>query len=490
MGGSSLCAEVVARTFAPVEGWPRLHVLDSVDPAQILALQSRITLSSTLFIVASKSGSTLEANLLKSYFYELMRTEVGDLGVGLHFIAVTDAGSSLSHMADVKHFDRTFLGPSDVGGRYSALSNVGMVPAAVMGLDVPQVLDRAATMVHACAPYVPPRENPGVLLGAILGTLGKRGRDKVTLVLSPGIAPLGAWLEQLLAESTGKAGTGLVPIDAEPVGAPEVYGDDRVFVYLRLDQAFDPVQDAAIAALGDAGQPVVRISIAAPIDIGQEFFRWQIAVAVAASILGVDPFDQPDVEASKVLTRSMIERFAITRALPADAPFHREAGVALFADERNRREVEQGAGSDRTLVGLLRAHLRRSEPGDYLALLAFVDNTQAHVEELQHIRQTVRDGLRRATSVGFGPRFLHSTGQLHKGGPNTGVFLQITCDDARDLDVPGRGCSFGIVKAAEAAGDFNVLAERGRRLLRIHLGSDVGAGLATLRVAIEQAMSS
>jgi transaldolase/glucose-6-phosphate isomerase len=488
MGGSSLCAEVLARTFARVDGWPQLHVLDSIDPAQILALESRITLRDSLFIVASKSGSTLEANLLETYFFERMRTEVGDQGVGLHFIAVTDAGSSLAHLADMMHFDRAFLGPSDVGGRYSALSNFGMVPAAVMGLDVPEFLDRAATIVHACAPYVPPHENPGVLLGAILGTLAREGRNKVTIVISPGIAQLGVWLEQLLAESTGKAGTGLVPIDAEPVGEPGVYGDDRVFVYLRLDQAYDSVQDAAVAALGDAGQPVVRISIATTMDIGQEFFRWQIAVAVAASILGVDPFDQPDVEVSKVQARSIVERFAITHALPATVPFHREAGIALFSDDRNRRDLEAGAERDRTLVGFLRSHLRRSAPGDYLALLAFVENTDAHLEVLQHMRRTIRDGLRLATSVGFGPRFLHSTGQLHKGGPNTGVFLQITCDDARDLDVPGHDYSFGVVKAAEAAGDFNVLAERGRRLLRIHIGSDVGAGLATLRAAIERAL--
>jgi transaldolase / glucose-6-phosphate isomerase len=490
MGGSSLCADVLAQTFGRVDGSPQLHVLDSVDPAQILALQSQLTLRDTLFIVASKSGSTLEPNLLESYFYELMRNEVGDAGVGLHFIAVTDAGSSLLRTADVKHFAHAFLGASDVGGRYSALTNFGLVPAAVMGLDVSEILDRAETMVHACAPYVPPHENPGVLLGAILGTLAKQGRDKVTFIVSPAIAQLGAWLEQLLAESTGKVGKGLVPIDAEPVGAPRVYGDDRVFIYVRLDHGFDPSQDAVVAALRGADHPVVRIAICEPLDIGQEFFRWQIAVAVAASILRIDPFDQPDVEASKLKTRALVEAYTRTGSLPTDAAFHRERGITLIADPRNREDLEQAAGADTTLVGFLRAHVQRCKPGDYLALLAYLERSDRHTDELQRIRRTVRDAQHVATSVGFGPRFLHSTGQLHKGGPNTGVFLQITCDDARDLDVPEHRYTFGVVKAAEARGDHDVLVERGRRVLRIHLGSDVGAGLATLRDAIERTMSS
>ena len=490
MGGSSLCADLLAKTFGPVSGSPHLHVLDSVDPAQILALQSRITLADTLFIVASKSGRTLEPNLLESYFYELMRNEVGDAGVGLHFIAVTDAGSSLSHTAEAKHFSRTFIAPSDVGGRYSALSSFGMVPAAVMGLDVPELLDRTETMVHACAAYVPPSENPGVLLGAILGTLAKAGRDKITFVVSPQLAQLGAWLEQLLAESTGKAGKGLIPVDAEPLGPPSVYGADRLFVYVRLDRAFDSSQDAAVAALREAGHPIVRIAIADTMDVGQEFFRWEIAVAVAASILGIDPFDQPDVEASKIQTRSLVEAFEVSRSLPAQAPFHRESGIALFADDPNRHAIERAAGSQTSLAGLLRAHIGRSKPGDYFAVQAYLAHEAAHVDQLQTIRQLVRDGRQLATTVGFGPRFLHSTGQLHKGGPNTGVFLQITCDDAHELAVPDRSYTFGVVEAAQARGDFAVLAERGRRILRVHLGANVGVGLNALRVAIEQAMAS
>ena len=490
MGGSSLCADVLARTLGSVRDHPALHVLDSTDPAQILALQSHVVLRDTLFIVASKSGTTLEPDLLERYFYELLRREVGDAGVGLHFIAVTDAGSPLLRLAGTKHFEHVFLGTPDIGGRYSALSNFGMVPAALMGLDVPRLLDRAETMVNACAQYVPPHENPGVLLGAILGTLARNGRDKVTLVASPRIDALGAWLEQLLAESTGKRGRGLVPIDREPLGSPAVYGDDRVFVYLRLDQAFDASQDASVAALREAGQPVVQLALADPFDIGQEFFRWQVAVAVAASILGVDPFDQPDVEASKAATRALFETYSTTHSLPPDAPFHHEGGVSLIAYDRNRRELEQGAGSDRSLVGYLRAHLDRLQPRDYFALLAYIEQRAAHVDPLQEIRRSVRDARRVATSLGFGPRFLHSTGQLHKGGPNSGVFLQITCDDARDVPVPDHDYSFGVVKAAEAHGDLRVLDERGRRTLRVHLGPDVPAGLGTLGAAIGRALTS
>jgi transaldolase / glucose-6-phosphate isomerase len=490
MGGSSLCADVLAKTLGSAPGFPVLHVLDSTVPAQILALQSRVSLRDTLFIVASKSGSTLEPKLLEAYFYQQARREIGDAGVGLHFIAVTDPGSPLARTAEAKRFGHLFLGAPDIGGRYSALSNFGMVPAALMGLDVPRLLDRAETMVHACAPYVPPRENPGVLLGAILGTLARSGRDKVTLVGSPGIEPLGAWIEQLLAESTGKQGKGLVPVDREALGSPDVYGDDRVFVYLRLDQAFEASQDAAVAALRESGQPVVRIAIADLLDIGQEFFRWQVAVAVAGSILGVDPFDQPDVEASKLATRSLFETYSATHALPPEAPFHREAEIALFADDRNRRELEQGAGNDRSLIGFLRAHVRRLQPRDYFAILAYVEDEVTHTDELQQIRIVVRNARQVATSLGFGPRFLHSTGQLHKGGPNTGVYLQITCDDARDVAVPDHGTSFGVVKAAEASGDLHVLDERGRRTLRVHLGLDVRAGLSTLRAAMERALSS
>jgi len=375
-----------------------------------------------------------------------------------------------------------------IGGRYSALSDFGMVPAAAMGLDVDRLLDRAEEMVQACAACVPVAENPGAVLGVILGVLGKAGRNKVTLVTSPGIRDLGAWLEQLLAESTGKRGVALIPVDRERLAAPDVYGDDRLFVYLRLTPEPDPQQNDAVARLERAGQPVVRIEIADRYDIGQEFFRWEFATAVAGSILGINPFDQPDVEASKVATRALTAEFERTGTLPKETPIVEEAGIKLFADERNAAELAASARG-KTLAGYLKAHLGRLQPGDYLGLLAYVELNQAHDEQLQAMRHQVRDARRVATCLGYGPRFLHSTGQAYKGGPNTGVFLQITCDDAADLPVPGQKYTFGLVKAAQARGDLQVLAERERRALRVHLGADVLAGLKRLRELVSEALA-
>ena len=343
-------------------------------------------------------------------------------------------------------------------------------------------------MAHACGSCVPPEQNPGVLLGAILGTLARSGRDKVTLVASPGVSQLGAWLEQLLAESTGKERKGIIPVDQEPLGAPDVYGADRLFVYLRLDGAPDVGQDAAIGALEEAGHPVVRIALGDVHDLGQEFFRWEIATAVAGAIIGIDPFDQPDVEASKVAARSLTDAYEKTGALPLESPFYREGALSLFADERNHLALEQAVGSDKTLRGYLRAQLSRLERGDYFALLAYVERNDAHDRQLQMIRCAIRDARHVATCVGFGPRFLHSTGQAYKGGPNSGVFLQLTCDDAQDLQVPGHRFTFGIVKAAQARGDFRVLVQRGRRVLRVHLGPDPEAGLKVVMRAISEAL--
>ena len=489
MGGSSLSPDVLARTLGRIKGCPELLVLDSTDPAQIRAMEARVDLQKTLFIVSSKSGTTLEPNILKDYFFDRVRSLVGDAQTGEHFIAVTDPGSSLQGVAEAQKFAQVFFGVRGIGGRYSALSNFGMVPASVMGIDVPRFLDRTALMVHACASCVPPEENPGVRLGAILGAAVKSGRDKITLIASPGIAPLGAWLEQLLAESTGKEGKGIVPVDQEPLGAPEVYGADRLFAYLRLDGAADRAEDAAVDALEKAGQPVVRIAIADPHDLGQEFFRWEIATAVAGAIIGIDPFDQPDVEASKVAARKLTDAYEQTGALPQESPFFADRTFKLFADEKNHVALEQAAGADKTLHGYLRAHLQRLGRGDYCALLAYVARNEAHERQLQKIRRRIRDSKGVATCLGFGPRFLHATGQTYKGGPNSGVFLQLTCDDADDVEVPGHRFSFGVVKAAQARGDFRVLAQRDRRALRVHLGADVRAGLDALFSAIDRALA-
>lgn len=488
MGGSSLCPEVVARTFGRQDGYPELHVLDSTDPAQIRAFEHKVDLANTIFIVSSKSGTTLEPNILTQYFFERVEQVVGSEKAASRFVAITDPGSTLQQFAERLRFRHIFYGLSDIGGRYSALSDFGLVPAAIMGVDPLTLLDRAEEMAHACASCVPVEENPGVVLGTILGILARAGRDKVTMSASPGISRFGAWLEQLLAESIGKAGKGLIPVDRESVGPPEVYGTDRVFVYLRMASGPDPSQDAAMDALERAGHPVIRIALADPYDLGAEFFRWEIATAIAGSIIGINPFNQPDVEASKVATRTLMSVYETTGVIPPDTSILQERGITLFSDERNTAALTEAAGSDQSLVGYLRAHLNRLEPGDYFAILAYIAMNEAHEHALQLPRHAIRDNKRVATCLGFGPRYLHSTGQAYKGGPNTGVFLQITCDDAFDLPVPGHRYSFGMVKAAQARGDFQVLAERGRRVLRVHLGPDVEAGLATLHAALEQAL--
>ncbi|HXZ13373.1 MAG TPA: bifunctional transaldolase/phosoglucose isomerase [Candidatus Sulfotelmatobacter sp.] len=488
MGGSSLCVEVLKLTFGKVANSPEVFVLDSTDPAQIRAIESKVNLPRTIFIVSSKSGSTLEPNIFKQYFFDRAKQAVGPAEAGKRFIAITDPGSKMQQVAEADSFRHIFLGVPSIGGRYSALSNFGLVPGAIQGIDVRRFLDRVEEMVHSCASVVPAKENPGVILGAILGTLHNSSRDKVTIFTSPGISDLGAWLEQLLAESTGKQGRGLIPVDREQIGSPDIYGNDRVFVYVRLENAPDAKQDAAVAALESAGHPVVRIAVSDIYDIGQEFFRWEIATAVAGSVIGINAFNQPDVEASKIATRKLTSEFEQKGTLPAESPFLEEKGLKLYTDEKNAAALKQAA-KDATIAGCLRAHLDRIHSGDYFALLAYIQMNDTHETQLQEIRHAVRNKKRVATCLGFGPRFLHSTGQAYKGGPNSGVFLQITCDDAADLPVPGQKYTFGVVKAAQARGDFAVLAERGRRALRVHLGPDVAAGLKQLQAAIQQALS-
>jgi transaldolase / glucose-6-phosphate isomerase len=487
MGGSSLCPEVLRKSFGRIEGFPELHVLDSTDPAQIKSFGNKIDLEQTLFFVSSKSGTTLEPNIFKQYFFARAKEVVGEDKVASHFIAITDPGSKLREEAEHDHFRKIFLGMPSIGGRYSALSAFGMAPAAAMGIEVTQFLESAKQMVDACSADVAAKDNPGAILGAILGTAHNQGHDKITIIASPGIYDLGAWLEQLIAESTGKNGKGLVPVDREAIAAPDAYGQDRLFVYLRLAYAADPLQDAAVADLERAGQPMIEISLADVYDLGQEFFRWEFATAVAGSIIGINPFDQPDVEASKVATRKLTDEYEQTGALPDETPFFEANGVKLFADETNATELKQSVNGA-SLKDYLRAHLDRLRGNDYFAIVAYVQMNNEHERLLQTARHTVRDAKRVATCLGFGPRFLHSTGQAYKGGPNTGVFLQVTCDDAKDLPVPDQKYTFGIVKAAQARGDFEVLAERGRRALRVHLSENVSEGLRKLRRAIDAAL--
>ena len=484
MGGSSLGPEVLGETFGRQSGWPHFHMLDSTDPAQIEAIERAVDLGKTLFIVSSKSGSTLEPNIFMDYFLDRVGTVRGKDKAGEHFVAVTDPGSSLERRAKQLRFAHIFYGLPSIGGRYSVLSKFGLVPAAAMGLDVKRLLKTAQPMERAGGPDVPPAENPGVQLGVALGIAATRfGRDKVTIIASPGIADLGAWLEQLLAESTGKHGRGLIPLAGEPLTTPERYGSDRFFAYLELDGQGDPSQRQAVAALERAGHPVARISVKDIWHIGQEFFRWEIATAVAGAIIGIDPFDQPDVEASKDKTRTLTEDYEKSHSLPAEAAVFRENGLALFADPRNAAQL----GRHNTLAGYLKSHLGRLRAGDYVALLAYIQRNRANTQALTAMRTHIRDRTHIATCLGFGPRFQHSTGQAYKGGPNSGVFLQITCDDPADIDVPGHSYSFGVVKAAQARGDLEVLVERGRRALRVHL-SDVDAGLSELAHAMEVAL--
>ncbi|HET8698905.1 MAG TPA: bifunctional transaldolase/phosoglucose isomerase [Gammaproteobacteria bacterium] len=490
MGGSSLGPEVLRQSFGRVSGFPEMHVLDSTVPAEIKAFEENIDLAKTLFIVSSKSGSTLEPNILKEYFFA-RACELSDAEeAGRRFVAITDPNSSMQRVAERDGFRHVFFGWSNIGGRYSVLSDFGLVPAAVMGIDVGKLLDRANEMVCACMLSVPVHENPGAVLGTILGVAAEQfGRDKLTLIASPGIRALGAWLEQLVAESTGKQGRGLIPVQLEALGDSASYGEDRLFVYVRLLSAPDPAQEAAVDALAAAGHPVVRIAVRDAYDLGGEFFRWEIATAVAGSILGIHPFDQPDVEASKIATRTLTADYERSRRLPKETPIWTGDGVELYTDDKNAGALTASLAAGE-LTAYLRAHLGRLAPGDYFALLAYLEMSERNERVLQAIRERVRIAKGVATCVEFGPRFLHSTGQAYKGGPNTGVFLQITSDDLVDLPVPGRNYTFGVVKWAQARGDFEVLLGRARRALRVHLGADVPAGLDKLERSVAAALES
>jgi transaldolase/glucose-6-phosphate isomerase len=485
MGGSSLGPEVLAETFGPeLGGRPRFHMLDSTDPAQIKTLADSIALPTSLFIVSSKSGSTLEPNIYCGYFLTLAKQALG-AAAARHFVAVTDPGSSLEKHATQEGFLHIFHGVKSIGGRYSVLSKFGLVPAAAIGIDVERLLKTTQLMVRSCAEDVPPAEDPGVKLGVALGVAARSfGRDKVTLIASPGIADVGAWLEQLLAESTGKQGHGLVPVDREPLAAPDHYGNDRFFAYLELAGKADEGQRAAVAALAAAGHPVATMVVKDIWHVGGEFFRWEVATAVAGAVIGINPFDQPDVEASKIKTRALTDAYEQQGSLPAEAPIFQANGISLYADSRNATAL----GRHNDLDGYLRSHFAQVKQGDYVALLAYIERNDAHSSVLTSMRSTIRDRTKAATCVGFGPRFLHSTGQAYKGGPNSGVFLQVTCDDAADIAVPDHKYSFGIVKAAQARGDLGVLEERGRRALRVHL-HDVSTSLGELARAVEQVLN-
>jgi transaldolase/glucose-6-phosphate isomerase len=476
MGGSSLAPLAFQHSFDVSEKGLRLIVLDTTDPDTIRKIESEVDLSKTLFIVASKSGTTAEPLAFGEYFYAKVKALKGNRA-GENFVAITDPDTPLVKTAKERKFRRTFINFADIGGRYSALSYFGLLPAALMGVDVGELLVRALRMTHACVSCAPAHLNPGLTLGAALGELGRQGRNKVTFVVPRSIATLGMWLEQLLAESTGKEGRGILPVSGEPLGDPSVYGDDRLFIYLRLKSQTEDSLERGVAALREAAHPVVTIELNDPLDFGQEFFRWEIATATAGSILGINPFDQPNVQESKDNTNRLLETVRKQGELSEEKPALIEAPLSLYAPK--------AAG---TIVETLRGFLAQARPGDYVAIMAYLTEDSAIEKVLEAIRLQLRDSLRLATTLGYGPRFLHSTGQFHKGGPNTGLFLQLTSDDAGDLPLPGQPYTFGIFKRAEALGDLEALHKHHRQAIRIHLGADVGKGLAALERAIKGAL--
>ncbi len=475
MGGSSLCPEVLAETF----GKKHFHILDSTVPAQIITLESKIDLAKTLFIVASKSGSTLEPNTFKQYFFDKVSEVVGAENAGKQFIAITDPDSKMQKVAEADNFRNIFFGDASIGGRFSALSVFGMIPGAIMGLDIVNFLEIAQEMVRACKSSVP-KENPGAVLGTILGVCQKNGRDKLTIFTSPEIHDLGAWLEQLIAESTGKQDVSIIPIDREPLQPVENYGDDRVFVYLKLKDAGDDSLDEKLSALAANNHPTIKIELASTAHLGQEFFRWEFATAVAGAIMEINPFNQPDVESAKIEAKKITEKYEESGELPKEMPFYQDKEIKLFTSDEYAAQLEKFIEGEKSLKKYLEAHLAHLQENDYFALLAYIERNAENEKLLRAIREKVLEAKLTATCLGFGPRFLHSTGQAYKGGANNGVFLQVTSDDAEDLDIPDQKYTFGVVKAAQARGDFQVLLDRERRALRVHLGTDVKAGLETL----------
>jgi transaldolase/glucose-6-phosphate isomerase len=469
MGGSSLCPEVLCSSFGSADGQPTLHVLDTTDPLAIIRVSRAVDPKATGYIVSSKSGTTLETLSHLAHFWEVT-TAVSD-EPGSHFIAVTDPGTPLAATARERGFRHLFENPQDIGGRYSALSLFGLVPAAVIGLDIDLLLRRAADMRRTCAAGVPGDINCGLALGTVMGTLHDAGRDKVTIVAPRKVEAFSLWAEQLIAESTGKEGKGLIPIGDEPIGEPGVYSDDRLFVALRIGD--DAAFDRSVDALRQAGHPVISFDLEDRYDLAAEFFRWEFATAVAGAHLGIDPFDEPNVKESKDNTRAVLEQFETSGALPDEQAVITDGALRVY-----------GNVTGSSAAGALAAHLDTANPGDYVALMAYVTPDDVNHDALQRLRLAIRDSRRLATTLGFGPRFLHSTGQLHKGGPNTGVYIQITADDGADVPIPGEKFTFSILKRAQVAGDLQSLRNHGRRVIRIHIAGDLDAGLASLAGAV------
>ena len=488
MGGSSLCPDVLRATFGTAPGYLDLQVLDSTVPANVARVEQSIDLAKTLFLVSSKSGGTTETLSFYKYFYDQVYKVKGEKA-GENFVAITDPGTSLEKLAVEGNFRHVFHGAADIGGRYSALSNFGIVPAALMGLDIKDLLDRAERMMQACGPQVAVRDNPGVSLGVILAEAARAGRDKVTFVISPEIETFADWAEQLIAESTGKEGKGLVPVAGEALGEPSNYGNDRVFVGMHLASDSDEATRRKLKALEDAGHPVIRIELESKLDLAQEFFRWEVATATAGALLGINAFDQPNVQESKDNTKRLLERFRYDGKLPATSAALASGGLEFYCDPETRGALEKRSKGANSAETLLAGFFEQARPGDYAAVMAYLERTPEIGSQLQSIRLELRNALRAATTLGFGPRFLHSTGQLHKGGPNKGLFLQITAADSEDLQIPGEPYTFSVLKQAQALGDLESLQSKKRRVLRVHLAQGTQAGLERLAKALEAAVA-
>ncbi len=484
MGGSSLAPEVFSLTFPRPADGRRFFVLDSTGPAAVLAVEQAVDLRHTLFIVASKSGKTIET--LSQFFYFHHRLyAAGIRPQGPSFIAITDAGSYLAQLAKEYSFRRTFLNPADIGGRYSALSYFGLVPATLWGVDVRGVLDAATEMRAACRPAAPTENNPALVLGALMGAGALEGADKLVLLATPSLVPLGNWIEQLVAESTGKEGKGIVPVAGGAIPTPETLAEGCVVAALRMEGEDATALEAAVASLKPCDVPLVEIRLAKPVDLGGEFFKWEVATAVAGAVLGIDPFDEPNVQESKDNTARILEQFQLNGQMPLSTPRLTDSGIELYAEGPLRHSI-----STLRLSEALRTFLEQRKPSDYLALLAYVERNQANARQLDALRAKLNERLRLPVLLGYGPRYMHSIGQLYKGGPATGMFLMITSAEAEDPAIPGAKYTFGQLQMAQALGDLESLVRRGKPALRLHLARGVEPGLVQLRRVIDQALAA
>jgi len=483
MGGSSLCSEVARETFGTAKGYLQLLVLDNTDPAAILEIENNINIDKTLFIVASKSGNTEETLSFFRYFYSQLEKKKKE-SPGNNFIAITDPGTPLVKIAEQYQFRKVFLNQPDLGGRYSVLSDFGLVPMALMGIDIGALLSSAKQMEDSCKSES--TGNPGISLGVVLGICQHHGRDKVTFVLSSSINSFGYWVEQLLAESTGKEGRGLIPVNGEQPGSPEVYGNDRIFIHMYIPTDNNESDEKKLNALETSGHPVVRIKVANKIALGGEYYRWEMATAVAGIIMGINAFDQPNVEESKENTRQLLSGWVKQGAFKKADPILNKDNISIYAGKKARQIPSKNYDSPGEFVW---GFTILAKPNDYVALLPYFLMTDSRTKMLQTWRMQMRNGLKTATTLLNGPRYLHSTGQLHKGGPDTGLYIILIGDEQQDLAIPGEKFGFSILHQAQALGDFRSLDDKGRRVIRVHLGKDIDAGLSELWQSIQDAGS-